>query len=75
MLFRSQSQGKTLYTPMDFQADSRGNIDNQTRTVTGVTWLPASGDWYLNLHQGDSGSIMANDAPALGFRPVLCANG
>ena len=70
-----QSQGKTLYTPMDFQADFRGNIDNQTRTVTGVTWLPASGDWYLNLHQGDSGSIMANDAPALGFRPVLCANG
>lgn len=70
-----QSQGSTLYTPMDFQAGSNGAIVGQMQTVTGVTWLPASGDWYLELHQGDSGSLMTNGTPALGFRPVLCANG
>jgi hypothetical protein len=70
-----QAQGSTLDTPMDFQADSDGNIVNETRTVTGVSWFPASGGWYLNLHEGDSGSITANGGPALGFRPLLCANG
>ena len=70
-----QSQGNSLYTPMDFQADSSGNISNQTQTLSGVSWLPSSGDWYLNLHQGDSSSLMSNNAPAMGFRPVLCANG
>jgi hypothetical protein len=70
-----QSQGSTLYTPMDFQADSDGNIVSETRTVTGITSVPASGAWYLDLHEGGSGSITMNGAPALGFRPVLCANG
>lgn len=70
-----QSQGSTLYTPMDFQADSNGNIVNQTRTVTGVSSAPASSGWYLDLHEGGSGSITMNGSPALDFRPVLCANG
>jgi hypothetical protein len=70
-----QSQGSTLYTPMDFQADSDGAINGQTRTVTGVASMPASGDWYLEIHQGGTGSITMNGAPAFGFRPMLCANG
>jgi hypothetical protein len=37
--------------------------------------MPASGTWYLNLHLGDSNSILSNGAPALSFRPLLCANG
>jgi len=70
-----QAQGSVLYMLMDFQADSNGSIVNQTRTVTGVTAMPASGTWYLNLHQGDSNSILANGVPTLSFRPLLCANG
>ena len=70
-----QSQGSTLYTPMDFQADSNGNIMNQTRIVSGVSSMPASSGWYLELHQGGSGSLTSNGAPSLNFRPVLCANG
>ena len=70
-----QNQGSTLYTPMDFQADSNGNITNETRTVSGISSMPASGDWYLELHQGGSGSLTSNGSPALNFRPVLCANG
>ena len=70
-----QSQGATLYTPMDFQADSNGNIVAQTRTVSGVTSMPASTGWYLDLHQGGSGTLQQNGSPALNFRPVLCANG
>jgi len=70
-----QAQGSVLYMLMDFQADSDGNIVNQTRTVTGVTAMPASGTWYLNLHQGDSNSILDNGVPTLSFRPLLCANG
>jgi Cu/Zn superoxide dismutase len=69
-----QSQGAVLYMLMDFQADAHGNVVDQTRTVTGVNSLPATGTWYLNVHQGDSNSIVANGAPALPFRPLLCAN-
>ena len=70
-----QSQGAVLYMLMDFQADAHGNVVDQTRTVTGVKSMPATGTWYLNLHQGDSNTILANGAPALPFRPLLCANG
>ena len=70
-----QSQGAVLYMLMDFQADARGNVADQTRTVTGVDSMPAGGTWYLNVHQGDSNTIVANGAPALPFRPLLCANG
>jgi Cu/Zn superoxide dismutase len=70
-----QSQGGVLYMLMDFQADAHGNVVNQTRTVTGVQSMPASGTWYLNLHLGTSNNIVANGAPTLNFRPLLCANG
>jgi len=70
-----QSQGSSLGTMSDFEADSNGYISNQTRTMTGVTSAPSSGSWYVNLLEGDSGSIMANGSPALSFRPLLCANG
>jgi hypothetical protein len=58
---------------MDFTASSQGQINHQVRTVTGVTTpVPASG-WYLNLHQGDSASILADGQPTINFRPLLCA--
>ena len=59
---------------MDFTADGNGNIDHETRVVTGVTTpLPATG-WYLNLHQGDMNNILSNGQPTIKFRPLLCAN-
>lgn len=69
------SQGPVQYMLMDYTANANGAIVNQTRTVTGVTSMPAAGTWYLNLHQGDSNSIVVNGQPALSFRPLLCANG
>ncbi len=69
-----QSQGAVQYMLTDFTADGNGQIVNETRTVTNVTTpLPASG-WYLNLHQGNSGSILANGSPTISFRPLLCGN-
>jgi hypothetical protein len=69
-----QAQGGVQYMLMDYIADANGDIVNQTRTVTGVTAMPAT--WYLNVHQGDSNSIVtSNGQPTLGFRPLLCANG
>jgi hypothetical protein len=69
-----QSQGPVQYMLMDFTANSKGEILNEVRTVTGVTSpIPASG-WYLNLHQGNSNNILANGQPTVNFRPLLCAN-
>ena len=59
---------------MDLTADAHGNVVNETRVVTGVTALPAAGTWYVNIHQGDMNTIVANGAPALPFRPLLCGN-
>jgi Cu/Zn superoxide dismutase len=70
-----QAQGPVLYMLMDFQADQHGDVVDQTRTVTGVSSMPAAASWYLNLHQGDSNDILADGAPTLNFRPLLCANG
>jgi hypothetical protein len=67
------SQGPVVYSLRDFVADSHGNIINQTRVVSGVTHYPASG-WYFNLHQGNAKNILRNGQPAIGFRPLLCAN-
>jgi Cu/Zn superoxide dismutase len=68
------SQGPVQYMLMDFTADSRGQIVDQVRVVTGVTSpIPASG-WYLNLHQGNSSNIVANGQPTVNFRPLLCAD-
>jgi hypothetical protein len=67
-----QSQGAVQYMLTDFTADGNGQIVNETRVVTNVTTpLPASG-WYLNLHQGNSGDILAHGSPTINFRPLLC---
>jgi hypothetical protein len=58
----------------DFIADGRGDIDQQTRVVTGVPSVPGPGNWYLNLHMGGMNQILANGAPTLSFRPLLCTN-
>jgi len=69
-----QSQGAVAYMLMDFKANGHGNINNETRMVTGVTSPMLSGGWYLNLHQGNSNNILANGQPTIQFRPLLCAN-
>ncbi len=69
-----QSQGAVQYMLTDFTASPAGQIVNQTRVVTNVTTpLPAAG-WYLNLHQGNSGNILANGSPTINFRPLLCGD-
>ena len=68
------SQGGVIYMLMDAKADSHGNINAQTRTILGVNApLPATG-WYLNLHQGNSNTILNNGMPTIAFRPLLCSN-
>lgn len=69
-----QNQGAVQYMLMDFTASRFGQIVHETRTVTGVTSpVPATG-WYLNLHQGNSNTILSNGQPTIAFRPLLCAN-
>ncbi|SOD75035.1 hypothetical protein SAMN05892883_4236 [Jatrophihabitans sp. GAS493] len=68
------TQGPPVYMLSDLTADSHGDITNQTRTITGVTTGPPSSGWYLNIHRGDSNSILTNGQPALSFRPLLCTN-
>jgi len=68
------SQGPVQYMLTDLAANSQGKITNATRVITGVTTpIPPSG-WYLNLHLGDSETILAHGMPTLNFRPELCAN-
>jgi hypothetical protein len=69
-----QAQGGVKYMIPDFVADSRGDIVDETRTVTNVTSAPPTSGLYLNLHLGDMNSILSNGAPALGFRPMLCSD-
>ena len=69
-----QDQGAVKYMLMDFQADASGNIVNQTRTVRPVTPAPPATGWYLNLHLGNSGNILAKGMPTLNFRPELCSD-
>jgi len=69
-----QNQGPVQYMLMDFTANGRGQINDETRVVTGVTTpLPSTG-WYLNLHQGNSNNILSGGNPTINFRPLLCAN-
>ncbi len=69
-----RSQGAVQYMLTDFTASQAGQIVNQTRVVANVTTpLPATG-WYLNLHQGNSGNILANGRPTINFRPLLCGD-
>jgi hypothetical protein len=69
-----QDQGGVRYMLMDYVANASGDIADQTRTVTGVRAAPPSSGWYLNLHLGDSETILAHGMPTLNFRPELCAN-
>jgi hypothetical protein len=69
-----QDQGGVRYMLMDYVANASGDIADQTRTVTGASAAPPSSGWYLNLHLGDSKTILADGMPALSFRPELCAN-
>lgn len=55
-------------------ASSDGSIINQTRTVKPVTPAPPHTGWYLNLHLGNGGDILAKGMPALNFRPELCGD-
>ena len=71
------SQGPVKYMIPDFIANGRGDIDQQTRVVTGVPSVPSvpgPGNWYLNLHMGGMNQILAGGAPTLSFRPLLCTN-
>jgi hypothetical protein len=68
------SQGAVLHMLRDFIANKFGIINNETRVVTGVTAVPATG-WYLNLHQGNSHNILTSTGqPTIYFRPLLCNN-
>ena len=68
------SQGAVLHMLRDFIANKFGIINHETRVVTGVTTLPATG-WYLNLHQGNSHNILTSTGqPTIFFRPLLCSN-
>ena len=67
------SQGPVLYMLTDFTANGRGQIVNQTRVIKVTTMMAATG-WYLNLHQGNSGNILANGSPTINFRPLLCGD-
>jgi Cu/Zn superoxide dismutase len=68
------SQGAVQYMLMDLTANSQGQVTDETRVITGVTSpIPASG-MYLNIHQGNSNTILANGQPTIAFRPLLCAN-
>jgi hypothetical protein len=68
------SQGPVLYMLTDFTANAHGQIVNQTRVVTSMTTPLAATGWYFNLHQGNSGNILANGKPAINFRPLLCGD-
>jgi len=69
-----QQQGAVKYMLTDFQANSDGIIVNQTRTVGPVSPAPPRTGWYLNLHLGNSGDILAKGMPTLNFRPELCGD-
>lgn len=68
-------QGAPKYMPPnDFVADQRGLIVNRTEVISNVPSNPLVAGFYLNLHQGDRTTILRNNAPAPGFRPLLCAD-
>jgi hypothetical protein len=68
------NQGGVQYMLADLQADSRGRVMHQTQTLKDVPAMPAPGSAYLNIHQGDMNSIVADGQPTLAFRPLLCGN-
>jgi Cu/Zn superoxide dismutase len=68
-----ETQGAVKYMLPDLVADAGGAVLHQVRVIHGVTSNPGTG-LYLNIHEGDSDSILANGMPTLAFRPLLCAN-
>lgn len=71
---RNQGPVNMKYMFADLKADAHGRIVNQTRVIKGVTAPPPAGGSYLNIHLGDMNTIVVNGAPALSFRPLLCAD-
>ena len=69
-----QNQGPVKYMLPDFEADAHGDINGQARVIHGVASVPGPGSWYLNLHQGGMSQILADGAPTLAFRPMLCTD-
>lgn len=67
------AQGPVIYMLQDLVADSNGTID-ATRTLTGVTSAPPVWGWYLNIHLGNSQTILSNGQPTLVFQPMLCGD-
>ncbi len=68
-----RSQGPVKYMLRDLVADRRGQITRAVRVFTHVTApIPARG-WYLNIHQGNSSSILSNGQLTILFRPLICA--
>jgi hypothetical protein len=69
-----QSQGPVIYMLRDLVANRRGQIAHAVRVFRHITSpIPASG-WYLNVHQGNSRTILSNGQPTIYFRPLICAN-
>jgi hypothetical protein len=68
-----RAQGAVLYMLQDLTANGHGVID-ATRMVTGVTTAPPVSGWYLNIHMGNSKTILANGQPTLQFQPRLCGD-
>ena len=68
------SQGPVQYMLADFTANAGGRIVNETRVITHVATRLAATGWYLNLHQGNSGNILAHGSPTINFRPLLCGD-
>ena len=68
------SQGPVQYMLTDFTANADGRIVDETRVITHVLTRQAATGWYLNLHQGNSGNILANGIPTINFRPLLCGD-
>ena len=67
-------QGAVEYMLRDLVAGPRGRVVHAVRTFRNVlTPIPAHG-WYLNIHQGNSATILRNGQPTIFFRPLLCAN-
>jgi hypothetical protein len=68
------AQGPVQYMLTDFTADAAGRIVNQTRVVTNVAIPLTLSGWYFNLHEGNSGDILAGGRPTISFRPLLCGD-
>lgn len=66
------SQGAVVVMLPDLTADAGGNV-SATDTVP-VNQAP-QGPLYINVHQGNSNTILsANGTPTLSFRPLLCGD-